>query len=89
MILFEAEALRYVYRTRRDGQSSFRNRHTELYAQSYLDIDNGKARFHGNLDIDTLGGAGFASQRTTAEDKTWDLSDFAGIQLDISKGDSR
>jgi hypothetical protein len=35
-----------------------------------------------------LGGAGFASQRTTGEDREWDLSEYAGIQLSIAKGDS-
>ena len=46
------------------------------------------ARFYGDLDIKTLGGAGFASQRTVSEDSTWDLSGYAGIQLDVAKGDS-
>ena len=78
-----------AYRAKRDGQSSHRQQDTDLPAQSCLDLDNGKARFHGNLDIETLGGAGFASQRTTAEDTSWDLSDYAGIQLEIAKGDSR
>ncbi|CAG8949301.1 hypothetical protein HYFRA_00004926 [Hymenoscyphus fraxineus] len=44
------------------------------------------ARYHGNLDIKTLGGAGFASQRTTG-DRTWDLSAFSGLVLDIAKSD--
>ena len=57
--------------------------------QSYLVRDEKNARFYGNLDIKTLGGAGFASQRTVGEDKNWDLSDYAGIQLDIAKGDSK
>ncbi|KAJ5549014.1 hypothetical protein N7513_006248 [Penicillium frequentans] len=39
------------------------------------------AIFSGNLDIKTLGGAGFASQRTSGEDRTWDLSDYDGIEL--------
>ena len=57
--------------------------------QSYLDIsDDGKiARFYGTLDIDTLGGAGFASQRTTTERQIWDLSHYDGLQLTIVKGD--
>lgn len=50
--------------------------------------DEKNARFYGNLDIKTLGGAGFASQRTVGEDRSWDLSDYAGIQLNIAKGDS-
>ncbi|KAF1975060.1 NADH:ubiquinone oxidoreductase complex I intermediate-associated protein 30 [Bimuria novae-zelandiae CBS 107.79] len=58
-------------------------------SQSYLDISNGTARFHGNLDIKTLGGAGFASQRTTTEDSTWDLSDYDGILLDLGKSDGK
>jgi hypothetical protein len=57
--------------------------------QSYLVRDEKNARFYGTLDIKTLGGAGFASQRTVSEDKNWDLSDYAGIQLDIAKGDSK
>lgn len=40
------------------------------------------------MDIKTLGGAGFASQRTTGEDREWDLSEYAGIQICIEKGDS-
>ncbi|KAJ5918242.1 hypothetical protein N7454_010617 [Penicillium verhagenii] len=39
------------------------------------------ALFHGTLDITALGGAGFASQRTTGEDRTWDLSSYDGIEL--------
>ena len=50
--------------------------------------DEKNARFYGELDIKTLGGAGFASQRTVGDDSNWDLSGFAGIQLDIAKGDS-
>ena len=58
-------------------------------SQSYLDpeSDDKIGRFHGNLDIKTLGGAGFASQRTTGDDREWDLSDYAGIQIRIAKGD--
>lgn len=47
------------------------------------------ARFYGDLDIDTLGGAGFASQRTTAEDQTWNLSEYEGLELSIEKADCR
>ncbi|QIX01408.1 hypothetical protein AMS68_006925 [Peltaster fructicola] len=54
-------------------------------SQSYLECSDDSARFHGNLDIETLGGAGFASQRTTGDDRSWDLSDYVGIQLNISK----
>ncbi|KAJ5652188.1 hypothetical protein N7507_009614 [Penicillium longicatenatum] len=39
------------------------------------------AIFHGSLDIKTLGGAGFASQRTSGESRTWDLSAYDGIEL--------
>lgn len=35
------------------------------------------------MDIETLGGAGFASQRTTGEDRHWDLTRTDGIQLTI------
>lgn len=47
------------------------------------------AVFRGNLDIETLGGAGFASQRTTGEDRTWDLSKYDGLQLDVAKADGK
>jgi len=47
------------------------------------------ARFHGNLDIKTLGGAGFASQRTTVEKTTWDLSKYDGILLELGKSDGK
>jgi len=43
------------------------------------------------LDIKTLGGAGFASQRTTGEDRQWNLSAYHGIELvfDSRKSDSK
>ncbi|KAL6234630.1 hypothetical protein BDW75DRAFT_211895 [Aspergillus navahoensis] len=44
--------------------------------------DKTTARFNGHLDIRTLGGAGFASQRTTG-DQSWDLSSYAGVEVDI------
>lgn len=83
------------------------------------------ARFHGNLDITALGGAGFASQRTTdmirhndngdgkkghkhhkhhqhhqdhdrdgdddddENPKTWDLSNYDGLELVINKADTK
>ncbi|KAJ5047323.1 uncharacterized protein L3040_003151 [Drepanopeziza brunnea f. sp. 'multigermtubi'] len=47
------------------------------------------AIFHGNLDTKTLGGAGFASQRTTGEDRNWDLSKYDGLVLDIAKSDEK
>ncbi|KAJ5209349.1 hypothetical protein N7449_003728 [Penicillium cf. viridicatum] len=39
--------------------------------------------FHGNLDIETLGGAGFASQRTVGNEQVWDLTGHDGIKLHI------
>ncbi|KAI5369493.1 Putative complex I intermediate-associated protein 30 [Septoria linicola] len=56
---------------------------------SHLDCTEKTGTFRGNLDIKTLGGAGFASQRTTGEDREWDLSKYAGIELCISKGDKK
>ena len=44
--------------------------------------------FHGHLDIDTLGGAGFASQRTIGDDRRWDLSSFDGIEVSIDPSQS-
>ncbi|KAF2691287.1 CIA30-domain-containing protein [Lentithecium fluviatile CBS 122367] len=58
-------------------------------SQSHLDISKSSARFYGNLDIKTLGGAGFASQRTTSEEKTWNLSDYDGIQINLGKSDGK
>jgi hypothetical protein len=57
--------------------------------KSYLEFakSNSCVRLFGNLDIKTLGGAGFASQRTTGEDRHWDLSGFDGIALKIKHGD--
>jgi len=46
-------------------------------------------RFTGELDIETLGGAGFASQRSTGEDRVWDLSEYAGILLDVTEADGK
>ena len=51
--------------------------------KSYLDCRKTKAIFKGTLDIKTLGGAGFASQRTMGEDKEWDLSSFDGLELAV------
>ncbi|KAI9698966.1 MAG: hypothetical protein M1836_003155 [Candelina mexicana] len=60
-------------------------------SQSYLDCSAQDiiARFHGNLDIATLGGAGFASQRTTGEDRCWDLSAYDGLGLDLVDADEK
>jgi hypothetical protein len=58
-------------------------------SQSYLEVSGSTARFHGHLDIETLGGAGFASQRTIAEDITWDVSNYDGILLNLGKSDGK
>jgi len=60
-------------------------------SQSYLDCEPFEpvAVFRGNLDIKTLGGAGFASQRTTGEERSWDLSKYDGLLLDIVIGDGK
>ena len=57
------------------------------------------ALFEGYLDIETLGGAGFASQfqsvqaddgeSAAASDLSWDLSQFDGIELDVKAGDGK
>ncbi|KAM0154374.1 hypothetical protein ACHAQE_007235 [Botrytis cinerea] len=59
-------------------------------SQSYLECSTSSsiATFRGTLDIKTLGGAGFASQRTAA-DHTWDLSAYDGILLDLGKSDGK
>ena len=54
-----------------------------------MDIKGSAACFRGNLDIKTLGGAGFASQRTTSEDRSWDLSAYDGIHLEVGKDDGK
>ncbi|KAK8250459.1 complex I intermediate-associated protein 30-domain-containing protein [Phyllosticta capitalensis] len=50
---------------------------------SHLEVlpPNDVARFWGNLDIKTLGGAGFASQRTVGDDRTWNLEDYEGVEI--------
>jgi hypothetical protein len=58
-------------------------------SQSYLDISGKTATFHGNLDIKTLGGAGFASQRTLTDTQVWDLSAYDGIHLALGKTDGK
>jgi hypothetical protein len=50
---------------------------------------NSIAIFRGNLDTKTLGGAGFASQRTTREDRNWDISQYDGLLLDIKECDEK
>ncbi|RSM01246.1 hypothetical protein CDV31_011436 [Fusarium ambrosium] len=54
---------------------------------SNLTICDSQAIFHGNLDTKTLGGAGFASQRTKG-DLSLDLSQTVGLQLDLGAGNS-
>ncbi|GLA61461.1 hypothetical protein AtubIFM54640_001980 [Aspergillus tubingensis] len=58
-------------------------------SQSHLTTndDTNTATFHGNLDIKTLGGAGFASQHTASTTDLWDLSSYAGLELSIPKSD--
>lgn len=46
------------------------------------------AIFHGTLDFKTLGGAGFASQRTLSDDLTWDLAPYDGIELQVDASHS-
>jgi hypothetical protein len=65
-------------------------------SQSYLEITPGGsddasplATFRGHLDISTLGGAGFASQRTVDDFPAQDLSGVAAIILDIAKTDGK
>ncbi|KAI8936307.1 hypothetical protein NX059_006725 [Plenodomus lindquistii] len=58
-------------------------------SQSYLTIKGSSASFHGTLDITTLGGAGFASQRTTGEDRSWDFSAYDGLHIQLGKHDGK
>ncbi|GFF34522.1 uncharacterized protein C9E9.15 [Aspergillus udagawae] len=51
-------------------------------------LPNDTVQFHGHLDITTLGGAGFASQRTR-DDLFWDLSDADGLELDTAGSDGK
>ncbi len=61
--------------------------------QSYLDVSASTpsvARFYGTLDITTLGGAGFASQRTVRtpdNSSLWDLCGYDGLQLEVDQID--
>jgi hypothetical protein len=59
------------------------------YSELTCEPSSPTAIFHGKLDTKTLGGAGFASQRTTGEDRDWDFSDYDGITLDIKKSDGK
>ena len=45
--------------------------------------------FRGNLDIETLGGAGFASQRTVGDEQIWDLTGHDGVELHIGPSDGK
>ncbi|KAI1616938.1 CIA30-domain-containing protein [Exophiala viscosa] len=57
-------------------------------SKSSLDPSPTGVAFHGHLDIDTLGGAGFASQRTLGDDRHWDLSPLDGIEVSIDPSQS-
>lgn len=60
-------------------------------SQSHLDYKAGSkdiVRFHGELDITALGGAGFASQRSPGPQR-WDLSGYEGLRLKIEDGDGK
>jgi hypothetical protein len=46
-----------------------------------MPLSGDSAKFYGFLDTKTLGGAGFASQRTLTETQTWDLSSYDGLRL--------
>lgn len=58
-------------------------------SQSYFEKTGSAGRFYGDLDIKTLGGAGFASQRTTNDDRNWDLSKYDGLLLKVDKADGK
>ena len=58
--------------------------HLEIHSNGY---SNEYALFYGTLDTKTLGGAGFASQRTADTSKVWDCSDTDGILLQIPHAD--
>ncbi|KAI1109309.1 NADH:ubiquinone oxidoreductase intermediate-associated protein 30 [Nemania sp. NC0429] len=60
-------------------------------SQSHLDYkpcSKDTVRFHGELDITALGGAGFASQRSP-DPQCWDLSGYEGLRLAIEAGDGK
>ncbi|KAL8818632.1 MAG: hypothetical protein Q9223_002769 [Gallowayella weberi] len=61
---------------------------------------NNCALFEGHLDIETLGGAGFASQfqspvalshgeGDSTSDRVWDLSTYEGVEIDVGAGDGK
>ncbi|TPX45496.1 hypothetical protein SeLEV6574_g03826 [Synchytrium endobioticum] len=53
--------------------------------------DGGVAIFSGNLDVKALGGAGFASQRSTLlpPGQFYDVSGYNAIAIHILRGDGR
>ncbi|KAF4446421.1 complex i intermediate-associated protein 30 [Fusarium austroafricanum] len=55
---------------------------------SHLTTHPTQATFYGHLDTKTLGGAGFASQRTKG-DLALDLSDTEGLRIDLGCGSSK
>ncbi|KAI1343024.1 CIA30 family protein-like protein [Xylariaceae sp. FL0016] len=59
-------------------------------SQSYLDSSSSSNTvvFHGNLDIATLGGAGFASRRSP-DPQGWDLSHYTKLRLGVGKSDGK
>ncbi|MCJ1338181.1 hypothetical protein MMC09_003466 [Bachmanniomyces sp. S44760] len=59
---------------------------------SHSNLANGPsntALFSGTLDIKTLGGAGFASQTTSLNDKIWDLGGYDGLEIVLGAGDGK
>ncbi|KAL8739065.1 MAG: hypothetical protein Q9181_000247 [Wetmoreana brouardii] len=62
-------------------------------------LSNDCALFEGHLDIETLGGAGFASQFQTAaaakgkvdvaSDSIWNLYPYSGVEIDVRAGDGK
>lgn len=59
------------------------------FSNFICDPSNPIATFSGNLDIKTLGNAGFASQHTTGDDLGLNLSNYEGILLDIKLSDGK
>lgn len=60
-------------------------------SQSYLTVAEAgsQATFSGTLDIKTLGGAGFASQRTVDNAPSWDLTGYSSLVLDVAHADGK
>ncbi|KAI4233587.1 MAG: hypothetical protein L6R40_007038 [Gallowayella cf. fulva] len=64
-------------------------------------LPNNCALFEGHLDIESLGGAGFASQYQhapasangggidSASDSVWDLREFEGLEVEVGAGDGK